>query len=151
MIASLQASQIKNTLRESEKRKHRERERERERERDGRKTKPNKLKRSGVLHFIDLFLQFSFLEGCAVQTLRDHALVKRDAEADPSLLYAPAYYNAYNPYYYNPYYYARVAQLAPVVATVNKPVTYTHLGAHPLVNPSTVVEQESHIVGHAFV
>ena len=82
-------------------------------------------------------------EGCAVQALR-HTVAKREAEADPALLYTAGYYGAY----YNPYYY--VPRVAPVVATVNKPVTYTHLGAHP-VHPTTVVEQEAHLVGHALV
>jgi hypothetical protein len=91
-------------------------------------------------------------EGCAVQTLKDHGLAKREAEADASsLLYAPAYYNAYAYNAYNPYYYAaRPAVLAPVVATTNKHVTYTHLGANPI-QPTTVVEQQNTVVGHTFV
>jgi len=91
-------------------------------------------------------------EGCAVQTLKDHGLAKREAEADASsLLYAPAYYNAYAYNAYNPYYYyARPAVVAPVVATTNKHVTYTHLGANPI-QPTSVIEQESHVVGHTFV
>jgi hypothetical protein len=91
-------------------------------------------------------------EGCAVQNLREHAVVKREAEAEADashLLYAPAYYNAYNAYY-NPYYYSYVPRVAPVVATVNKPVTYTHLGAHPI-HDTHVIESHSAVVGHALV
>ena len=80
-----------------------------------------------------------------------HQLHKREAEAEASVLpYAAAPYVA-APYAYNPYYYyARPAVVAPVVATVNTPVTYTHLGAHPI-QPSTVVEQQSAVVGHALL
>merc|ERR1719343_1837026 len=35
---------------------------------------------------------------------------------------------------------------APIVETVSKPVTYTHLGAHPI-QPTTVVQTESRLVG----
>jgi hypothetical protein len=38
-----------------------------------------------------------------------------------------------------------VAAPVPVVKTVSKPVTYTHLGAHPI-QPTTVLETESHLV-----
>merc|ERR1712128_330152 len=39
-----------------------------------------------------------------------------------------------------------VHHAAPVVETVSKPVTYTHLGAHPI-HPTTVIETESRLVG----
>lgn len=39
-----------------------------------------------------------------------------------------------------------VYHAAPVVETVSKPVTYTHLGAHPIA-PTTVIETKSHVVG----
>merc|ERR1712173_536984 len=39
-----------------------------------------------------------------------------------------------------------VHHVAPVVETVSKPVTYTHLGAHPI-QPTTVIQTESKLVG----
>merc|ERR1711997_982807 len=64
-----------------------------------------------------------------------------EVEAAPVPLVAAApYYNA-APYYYN----TPVAAPVPVVKTVSKPVTYTHLGAHPI-QPTTVLETESHLV-----
>merc|ERR1712013_917174 len=39
-----------------------------------------------------------------------------------------------------------VHHVAPVVETVSKPVTYTHLGAHPI-QPTTVIQTESNLVG----
>jgi hypothetical protein len=74
--------------------------------------------------------------------------------------YSPYAYNPYyaNPYYANPYYaalapyYAAAPVVAPApvvaapaVATVAKQVTYTHLGAHPII-PTTVVETEHRLV-----
>jgi hypothetical protein len=38
-----------------------------------------------------------------------------------------------------------VAAPAPIVKQISKPVTYTHLGAHPI-QPTTVLETESHVV-----
>lgn len=74
----------------------------------------------------------------------------------PYYNYAP--YAAYAPYYasYAPYYAAALAApVAPVVhpvaapavvETVSKPVTYTHLGAHPIA-PTTVIQTEHRLVG----
>jgi hypothetical protein len=86
------------------------------------------------------------------------------AAAYPYYNYAP--YAAYAPYYasYAPHYAAAltapvaaplVAPAAPVVhtvaapavvETVSKPVTYTHLGAHPIA-PTTVIQTEHRLVG----
>jgi len=62
----------------------------------------------------------------------------------------PFGYNYFNGYYGLPYT-APVAPVAPVAApaaplvkTVTRPVTYTHIGAHP-VNPTTVLETETFI------
>ena len=38
-----------------------------------------------------------------------------------------------------------VAAPAPIVKQISKPVTYTHLGAHPI-QPTTVLETETHVV-----
>merc|ERR1712088_722903 len=43
---------------------------------------------------------------------------------------------------------ARAPIVKPVVAEVAKKVTYTHLGAHPLVNPATIIEKEAQVIGH---
>merc|ERR1712038_844029 len=53
----------------------------------------------------------------------------------------PFGYNYFNNYNYLPYA-APVAAPAPVVKGVTKPVTYTHIGAHP-VAPTTVLETET--------
>merc|ERR1711899_662403 len=37
--------------------------------------------------------------------------------------------------------------VTPVVKKVSKPVTYTHLGAHPI-QPTTVFEETQEVVGH---
>ena len=40
--------------------------------------------------------------------------------------------------------------VTPIVKKVAKPVTYTHLGAHPI-QPTTVLEETQEVVGHNFV
>merc|ERR1712037_698981 len=64
------------------------------------------------------------------------------AEAEPEVEAAPVPLVAAAPYYYNT---PVVAAPAPVVKTVSKPVTYTHLGAHPI-QPTTVLETDTHLV-----
>jgi len=43
---------------------------------------------------------------------------------------------------------ARAPIVEPIVEETVKPVTYTHLGAHPLTNPATILEKTSQVVGH---
>jgi pyruvate dehydrogenase E2 component (dihydrolipoamide acetyltransferase) len=44
----------------------------------------------------------------------------------------------------------RPAVQVPVVEERTRPVTYTHLGAHPI-QPTTVLETDSRVVGHKFI
>merc|ERR1712209_48986 len=95
------------------------------------------------------------------------AEAEADAEADADAYYYGGYYpyaaaayapySTYNPFYnyfgayagypytygLGPYSYHAAAPVAPVAAplvkTITKPVTYTHIGAHP-VNPTTVLQ-----------
>ena len=39
--------------------------------------------------------------------------------------------------------------VTPIVKKTSKPVTYTHLGAHPI-QPTTVFEETQEVVGHQF-
>jgi hypothetical protein len=104
--------------------------------------------------------------GCNARELIDAGLAgrkKREAEADPALLYSGlgfAYndfaYANYAPYNYAPYNFApyNFAPVAPVIVREpvpvkvvedhTRPVTYTHLGAHPI-NPTTVLETDRRI------